>query len=860
MNFDVFIASVRELLHEDNAPLGLVNGRWQALDRRQLWNIFGSRVFDQHLDVLQQSCIVVLSEIDPQFELSSEERYMASIRGRELQYSNRLRSGLAEVLALIGNFSENLTNCSKNKSQIVPSVVLRALFADANWKLWASLNDLLPILAESAPDEFLNIVERSLANTPCPFDQIFAEEGDGITGGNYMTGLLNALEALSWSEDYICRVAIILGELASHDPGGSWSNRPSNSITSILLPWYPQTFASIDQRISAIKAVMLDFPDIAWEVLLSLLPNQHQASSGTHKPNWFVKLPQSWSLKVEGEEYLAQISAYACLAVKMADEDFGKLSELVSFLDNLPPPAFSRLLEHLSSSRIINLEEKKRLPIWLNLIAFITKHRRHSEAKWALNGDIVAEIEVVANALKPTTPEGLYGRLFTDRSYDLYEEGDDTAKQDELLKDRRREGINEVIAVSGLDGVVAFASMVESPDQVGLSLASILADDMDCSLLPEYLDTGVAEHERLINGFIWQRYQDEGIDWIDNLDRADWTSKQIGELLLSLPFQPVVWDRVSTWLGNNENLYWQQVLVNPYPLDDGFAVAIDKLLSVGRALDAIHCLHCQLQKKLSIDIKQAARALLEAVSLAGPTTALNAYYFIDLIKVLQKSGGLNARELFDIEWAYLSLLERDEDASAEYLEGLLSEDPSFFCEVIQLIYRSKNVPKVDHEPDKDKKKIATNAWRLLRQWRKPPGFSEDGFSTHNFNSWYSEVKGKCIESGHLEVAMITIGEMLFYGPEDPKGLWIDESIAHILNASDAEDMRRGFSTSVFNSRGVHWVDPTGKPERDLADQWREKAKEVDSLGLARFAATLRQIAESYDHDAERIVQDCLSDD
>ena len=66
-------------------------------------------------------------------------------------------------------------------------------------------------------------------------------------------------------------------------------------------------------------------------------------------------------------------------------------------------------------------------------------------------------------------------------------------------------------------------------------------------------------------------------------------------------------------------------------------------------------------------------------------------------------------------------------------------------------------------------------------------------------------------------------------------------------------MRSGFSTEVYNSRGAHWVDPAGKPERDLADQYRQKADLIENAGFQRFAVTLRKLAESYDRDAERII-------
>ena len=68
-------------------------------------------------------------------------------------------------------------------------------------------------------------------------------------------------------------------------------------------------------------------------------------------------------------------------------------------------------------------------------------------------------------------------------------------------------------------------------------------------------------------------------------------------------------------------------------------------------------------------------------------------------------------------------------------------------------------------------------------------------------------------------------------------------------------MRNGFRTGTYNSRGVHWVDPTGKPEKELAEQFRSKAEEVENAGFQRFAATLRDLAEGYDREAQQIINE-----
>lgn len=93
------------------------------------------------------------------------------------------------------------------------------------------------MLAEANPDEFLSAVENALSLSPCPFEELLAREGSGaFWGNNYLIGLLYSLEVLAWDAEYLIRVCMILGELASRDPGGNWSRRPSKSLSAILLP------------------------------------------------------------------------------------------------------------------------------------------------------------------------------------------------------------------------------------------------------------------------------------------------------------------------------------------------------------------------------------------------------------------------------------------------------------------------------------------------------------------------------------------------------------------------------------------------------------------------------------------------
>ena len=856
ITYNEWLSKAREILHAPDSPLSVRNGVWKVDNRMDLWRILGSRILDQNLDLFKSLTISVLKEPDPVFELPAEERYAANIYGKEPHYSPMLRQGIAEGMAILGSQPEACINCSQGKAEACSNVAICEILNEADWVLWGSLNGLLPTLAEAAPAKFLGAVEKAMHQTPCAFSELFSQEGDGIIGGNYLTGLLWALEGLAWDEQHLVRVCAVLAELSSHDPGGKWSNRPSNSLSTILLPWLPRTLASIEKRQVAVKVILKEWPDIAWNLLVQLLPGQQQTSFGTHKPSWRRTIPDDWENEVTNQEYWQQTLFYAELAVASAGEDIGRLIVLIDHFDHLPAPAFEQLLEVLSSKPIIGLHEEKRVLIWDHLNQLSNKHRRYSDAKWALPDNLITSIEYVAEQLAPTNPFNLYQHLFSNRDFDLYDESGDWEEQQKKIEAKRESAIAEIFRLNGAEGVMRFADNVSAPNKVGSVLGTFSNDVFETILLPHFLDTTENKHKALVSAFIWKRFWLKGWEWIDNLSKSGWPPKQLGQFLAYLPFCEETWERASQYLQAFESEYWTRTDANAYQAEGELAGAIDKLIEHGRPHAAIHCLYRMHQNKQPIDVNQCVRALLAVLSTDESSSNMDTYHITTLIRFLQTKSDVNEDDLFSIEWAYIPLLDGHRGTVPQLLENRMATDPEFFCEVIRLVFRSDKDDTSANEPTDQSKAIARNAWQLLEKWETPPGSQQNGsFSADNFTKWLEKVKETSTESGHLEVALSKIGEVLIAAPSDPDGLWINRAIASALNDRDAESMREGYRRGTYNSRGAHWVDPTGKPERELADKFRTKAEEVENAGYQRFAVTLRVLADGYEQEAERVISD-----
>jgi hypothetical protein len=74
----------------------------------------------------------------------------------------------------------------------------------------------------------------------------------------------------------------------------------------------------------------------------------------------------------------------------------------------------------------------------------------------------------------------------------------------------------------------------------------------------------------------------------------------------------------------------------------------------------------------------------------------------------------------------------------------------------------------------------------------------------------------------------------------------------LWNSKYSGDIRLGYGIEIFNSRGAHFVDPEGKPERELANHYRKQAQEAELDGLPSASDCAQRSGGVYDREAELI--------
>ena len=761
-----------------------------------------------------------------------------------------LRKAVSETLALLGAEGGSLSTCSFGKARGVANITVKEILTGEDWRIWASANDILPLLAEASPDSFLQAVQDAATPGTGVFANVFAQESAGVMGRTYITGVLWGLENLAWKSEYLVPVCRILADLAAIDPGGNWSNRPSNSLTTILLPWLPQTSAPTDKRHAGVNVVWKRNEGVGWKLVCSLLPQTHSTSSGTHKPIWQKFITKDYEDGVPQSQYWEDVLFYSDLALQMAGNDVERLAVLVDGYFNLPVEARQKLRERMSSEGVQSLGEDLRFLLWQALNHLTTNHRKFADSEnWKVPEGSLEELDVIADLLRPTAPEVRHKRLFAGNDFDLYEETDNFEEQEAKLAVRRQDAVGEIYSAGGKELLTVFIKDVGEPWRVGSALGSLGQPENDQWILPALLKADENSLVQFAGGYVWGRYRADGWQWVDSLPLSDWTNAELGQFFTFLPFCEETWKRVASSMTTDESTYWQKASANPYEATGGLKSALEKLVGYDRPDVAIRCMQMMLHKLKTLPSDVAVKALLAL----NANHRLDAYAIGTVLSYLQKNAPEKEKEIRGIEWKFMPFLGRFNNGRPVFLSRWLAEDPDFFCDVIQTLYRSKKSQDDRPEPTEDTKAKATTAYRLLYEWKLPPGSLPDGaFSAEALTQWAGAVKEKCLESGHWEVAANQIGQVLRYAPVDEEGLWVD-SVCAILDQDGHDRMRSGITMEIRNGRGVYTPDG-GKWETAAAEEWGKKADRAESKGFALVAQELRRLATSYRHDAQRDAQ------
>ena len=318
-----------------------------------------------------------------------------------------------------------------------------------------------------------------------------------------------------------------------------------------------------------LDALLQRHKDVAWDLLIALLPEHPAVGMHTYKP-----LFREWA--GEGErtvtygEFFSMVDAVAERIVHVATKEQARWTEVI--------PEFDRLPEVWRRESIAALEALDPRPgsealvaLWNAIEDFVRKHRQYPDADWSLSEEWLRPLATVGERLRPPLATELHRWLFDSRHPDIgVSVRDDFAAFEAELQRAREDAIVQILSEQGFAAAVELATTVQLPWAVGSALASV-TDEHDYQAL-SLMDSEDGRLVRFADGFARVR----GGGAITAI--RPWVERFVGRPLVQARLLQTVADVTDAWelipeLGTDvEKAYWAEFV--PYGRGADFPHAV----------------------------------------------------------------------------------------------------------------------------------------------------------------------------------------------------------------------------------------------------------------------------------------------
>lgn len=866
IDYESLEKEVVELSKQPDPPIRLLGHVWQIISKVDMWHIIAPRLSKLHLDRLGIVAKQLLADIDPSFDLSPDERYMASFKGAIPAYSSRLKESIADSLALVAAYGDKYLNETSLKPSDHVRVWVRQIFETANdAKSWYSIGRSFPSLAEAAPEEFLSAVANMSKGEQPPVLGLFEAEGDGFFGGCPHADLLWSLERISWNKSYFSLAASVLARLSEIDPGGRYSNRPFSSLVDIFLGWINNTQTTYTERIQIIEDVLFDrHPAITWKLLIALLPHNRSTTSGINKPVY-----REWAIETERavlvSEYHAYVSKISKLLFDKAGEEFDE--RLLDLLDNIrsyDDEQQKDLVNYLNNINIEALNGTTRQKAADKLRAFISRNREFSDANWAEDEEFLNQLEKIHKTIEPTNIVDknlyLFNDYFPDLLHPLIIKDSDHKQKEELVTKTRIEAIEKIYEERDFDGIEELINKSSYPTSIGHVLSRFKYTNDFQEKISEWIEKDDSKLLEVVRMFIASKQDDS---WIYTegllISNSQWSTNIKTNLLLTLPVEGRTFAIVDKQSEEIKNDYWSRLYNYLFFFKDTSEAqyVATKFLEHDRPLAALGSISQYLERGGSdaMDANLVVNILKRIISspsdIDGPLKPEFHRFISNAIRFIEDSPELSENEVVQIEWAFLPVFRYDEFIP-NGLSKFVAKDASFFAQLVIWAFRSEKDKKEDRPMDDDMRSRAEIAHDLLWKIAILPGDSGGVLNADVLNKWVDDARKLLQEADREKIGDDRIGNYLSHSPSGSDGVWPHEAVRSVIERVKSSQLELAIRIGKQNSRGVTSRSPWdgGRQERVLAKQYEHDAKKIELI-YPRTAEILRSIARDYDNDARR---------
>ena len=507
---------------------------------------------------IEYSSKLLLCQYNSKYDLKKEDRFMAAIYEKGLPSSSFLRKGVATSFALLANYS------IQNKYEIsifLASAIRRILKNNKSWKYWASLSDILMLLAEASPREFLTQLQGACEDEE--FFEIFNQTTS--MGVCEYAAILWSLELCGWEKNHLREVTEILLKMSGRENKASnYANQPSNTLQNIYRIQMPQTSCEFDGRMEILEELRPQYPSQILHLLLEMIPRSHKVLHLNYKSK-YRDIQQSE--EIVSHEDMYKFTKSICIKIKkILEEQPHFWPEVFDNIINIYAiNLVTGFFETLNSVDKSFLSEDVKFKLWEKISHAYSVHLKFKKSDWSLKGRQLMLMKKLYERFTPQNSIKKWKNVFAP-AWDvdhpsLYETGDSYDAQVDGTKEIRKIALGEIINQFGNDKIIKLIKIVPNSGILGETYAEVLDDEIKRRELIFTFDySESAEQLEFYSAFIEVSYRNRKLSWLaEMIKNSILDNDRISEIYLSLPSSKKVWDIVEKSPHEVQGLYWNKI-------------------------------------------------------------------------------------------------------------------------------------------------------------------------------------------------------------------------------------------------------------------------------------------------------------
>lgn len=846
--YEEFENALYDLCTGDDPPAYRAGSRWRMTSPVDCFGLLAVDVSTILLDAYHPLAIQALSFADPNLTFGGEQSLMTQpVPG----CSQWLREGIVEMLLIIGEFGDR-NRLRKSARDYVDTIVGGIPGIRDNWTVYGSLSPYLARLAEAAPRPFLASLEHLLEVHREGEPHLFVSQNT-FWGRHYHTGILWALETLAQSPVHFEQACRLLAKCATLDRGITIQNRPINSLTGILLWWYPGTAAVAEKRLAALREMAVTFPEVAWTVCANVMPNGgHRATTLPPRAKWATFPDPPDTDRTRHALYLYALGVVD-IAVGLCGTSANRWMTILRCCPQIEP---SRRIQYYEAARLAarKMAPQERGALYNDLREFVAGHRKHKTANWALPEDQLQPLDELVQEITPTDSVGRWLWLFQGWHPKVGEQTASVEDMEKAIEQARDKAINEIIEQSGSHGVKDLIERAKYPAFIAVTLNRTGRIDLLCELMSE---------PSLPRPFTFQAsvalYKHDPDRWkteAHNLSERV-TAALMATILCGAPCEEATWSLAQNFGPSVWHEYWQQVMHFPRGDTAHWEALSRHLIAANRADTLIELIALYKPTVSQETLLLAADGLIGLLGKAEKKPHCESYDVSSFLSLLRTQHS-NRLEVAKREYALLPVMDLDgPDTESLLLHQLIAEDPELYVSILGDMY----LPESTSHEDKATARASVGeiarargeiGYKILQSMTVLPGTKADGnIDEETLGRWIEKVRVLAKGRDRVSVTDIHLGHLLAHAPVDPTTQrWPHRSIQAIVQRLANEDVESGIMTERYNMRGVISRNPEsgGALERSLAEEYRQNAR-VLLPNSTRMRVVLEKMAESWERDA-----------